>query len=362
MYILENSGPWYNPNYHDPTDTLDTLDLSYHHDVTQTLVAAITHMTGYDPDTDEDGYGVDSDCNDSDGSINPAAVEIPYNGIDENCNGMIDDDDMDLDGFNSDVDCDESDPLINPAADDSNCNGIDEDCDGIADDDFVEIPTECGMGVCYSQGTMICLNDYEYDTCYPRRPQEFYETFCDDGLDNDCDGLTDNEDPSCYGNQYDLTSVVTPEGNGFISPHCQSGCNYDEGTEVVIVAREWYGYPFIGWTGCDSPSGNICTEMMDEDVTVTAEFSTCMFPVRVVGVATDYYSTIQEAYNNAGNTNIIQLQDTLIIESPVLGRSITVNIEGGYNCDYTLVTGKTRVEGNMTINDGVVTMQNVEMD
>lgn len=38
-------------------------------------------------DFDQDGYGVNSDCNDKDAKINPGAVETPDDKIDSNCNG-----------------------------------------------------------------------------------------------------------------------------------------------------------------------------------------------------------------------------------------------------------------------------------
>ncbi len=70
-------------------------------------------------DEDKDGFYYDDDCNDSNPSINPSAEEIPYNGIDEDCD-EADLEDVDGDGYKADIvggdDCDDEDEAINPGA------------------------------------------------------------------------------------------------------------------------------------------------------------------------------------------------------------------------------------------------------
>ncbi len=133
--------------------------------------------TSFYADLDQDGFGtfdsqclcapsgiytasVSGDCNDGNAAVNPGHVEICGNGIDDNCNGKLDEadgqgcsnyyKDLDTDGYGAGAaeclcapsavyntakngDCDDSNPLIGPGATEICGNGIDDDCDGIVD-------------------------------------------------------------------------------------------------------------------------------------------------------------------------------------------------------------------------------------
>jgi PKD repeat protein len=77
-------------------------------------------------------------------------------------------------------------------------------------------------------------------------------------------------------------------------------------------------------------------------------------PVKIGSV---YYSTLQDAYNAASDGNVIQSQDLTFTEDLNINRNISVTLEGGYDCDYTAITGKTTLKGDMTLSNGTVIVQ-----
>jgi len=94
-------------------------------------------------DADEDGYGDPAcvncdypkhDCDDADPNKNPGAAEI-CNGLDDNCDGAIDD--ADLDTYIAEAcggaDCDDNNFMVRPQMPEDCTNGIDDNCDGLTD-------------------------------------------------------------------------------------------------------------------------------------------------------------------------------------------------------------------------------------
>ncbi|MBN2798128.1 MAG: putative metal-binding motif-containing protein [Deltaproteobacteria bacterium] len=138
--------------------------------------SSINPQTEWHADADQDGYGdagsviaqceapegylLDgSDCSDVDDTVHPGAVET-CDGVDQDCDGWVDLNavdapswylDLDLDGFGNAAatgractppdgfisvggDCDDRDPEINPLALEF-CDSVDNDCDGLIDDE-----------------------------------------------------------------------------------------------------------------------------------------------------------------------------------------------------------------------------------
>lgn len=68
------------------------------------------------------------------------------------------------------------------------CNGVDDDCNGSVDEEIAATPTTCGVGACATTGSQTCRAGQLVDSCAPLTAGS---ELCGDSLDNDCDGTTD---------------------------------------------------------------------------------------------------------------------------------------------------------------------------
>ena len=123
------------------------------------------------------------------------AIEVPLHGT--AATPACEDKDGDLHGAGcaAGPDCNESDPDVYAGAPET-CDGLDEDCDGLHDEDFVGLGALCsvGFGACTADGQKICAKDGGGLTCSVN-PATGGSELCNE-VDDDCDGATDEDFPS----------------------------------------------------------------------------------------------------------------------------------------------------------------------
>jgi hypothetical protein len=247
----------------------------------------------YYVDADGDGYGStttaslcsttppagyatsNTDCNDNNASIKPGAAEV-CDGIDNNCNGQIDEGvkttfykDADNDGYSdgttqeacakpegykavseltaTTVDCNDAVETINPGAAEV-CDGIDNNCNGVIDEGFPDITYyRDADGDGYGNPSLTTTTKYAAPAGYVANSGDCNDaaggvnpgaTEVCDGVDNDCDGFIDEG--------VRLTFYRDADGDGFGNPL------------LIILA-------------CAAPVGYVTsnTDCMDNDPTIS---------------------------------------------------------------------------------------------
>ncbi len=148
--------------------------------------------------------------------------------------------------------------------------------------------------------------------------------------------------------------VVTSTPDGI---SCGANCTatFPAGTNVSLHAVPSQYSLFTGWTTGQCSGTSDCGLTMNDDATATAFFTRdTAHQVSIGGSTTHYYSSIQEAYNAAVDTDIIRIWAVVYNEDVNCNRPIGVVFQGGYDSGYSAIVGDIVLSGTLTVTDGAV--------
>jgi len=228
-------------------------------------------------DADGDGIGEVRDCDDADASIHPGADEY-CDGVDNNCNGIVDERavdetewyaDFDGDGYgwanisrsrceapsnfvDDGSDCDDRDASTNPGASEVAGDGVDNDCDGDIDES-----TGCSYAISdLVAGDLVISEFMANPTAVADSAGEWFEVYNASGCEADLDGLLVYDDGS---NSFTISgSLTVADGE-----HLVLGLNADSTTNGGVSVD----YEYSGFTIANTSDEIILdngTEIIDE--------------------------------------------------------------------------------------------------
>jgi hypothetical protein len=145
---------------------------------------------------------------------------------------------------------------------------------------------------------------------------------------------------------------------------CTTGCAtpFRAGTEISLHSDSSPYSIFTGWTNGACSGAADCRLTLNGDTTVTAVFEhDTSHQVRIDGASSEYYSSIQAAYDVIADSTTIKLWAIPYFESLACNRPLVVILKGGYDRVYNSIVDNAILNGTLTISDGKVAADGLEI-
>jgi len=172
-------------------------------------------------------------------------------------------------------------------------------------------------------------------------------------------------------NLYGIGVSINGSGSGAVNSS-PGGISCTEGTcvndfspvlpvnQVTLTPSASNGSQFTEWNGACSGAG-VCNVGLNQLYqTVSASFS--VLPnVQIFG-STKRYGLLQSTYNDAAGSSVIQAKSMTFVENLALGSPKEVEIKGGFDANFSVQTGRTILQGILTIRQGCLRADHLAID
>lgn len=151
------------------------------------------------------------------------------------------------------------------------------------------------------------------------------------------------------------TVTSSPAGIACTTSNCIA--DFNQGTVIDLIATAGGGYRFKTWSGACTGTTSPCLLTLSSDKSVTATFEQLLY----IKNGTNYYSTLQNAFDVALNNEVIQVQaQTFTDLDLVFNRpGVQVKFKGGYDNAFTSNSGYTTLDGKLSIRDGALLVEKI---
>jgi hypothetical protein len=215
------------------------------------------------------------------------------------------------------------------------CNGIDDNCNGQVDETFPTLGTGCsaGLGVCTRYGTTVCSADAMSTTCSATAGTNVTAETCN-YLDDDCDGYVDNGFRNMLTGLYDTTANCGACGNNcatvFTGANASGVCSTATGTAkcAMVCAPGSFDLNNSTADGCEFLLDATAVYVSTTDA-AGADDTGCGTGPSNTGTGNHPCKTITYGLGRAAT----------------LGRANVLVADGTYNEAVTLATGKNLYGG-----------------